>query len=42
VGYQSAGQWKHYASWLYRNKVITKRVDATKAFTNAFLQPGVK
>jgi putative hydroxymethylpyrimidine transport system substrate-binding protein len=38
IGYQDPQQWKHYAAWLYANKLITKPVDAKAAFTNAFLQ----
>ncbi|MGI8824142.1 MAG: ABC transporter substrate-binding protein [Chloroflexota bacterium] len=37
IGYQSPPQWRHYAGWLARNKLIDGRVDARAAFTNQFL-----
>lgn len=41
IGNQDRAQWHHYAAWLYANKLISAPVDASKAFTNRFLQPGV-
>jgi putative hydroxymethylpyrimidine transport system substrate-binding protein len=42
IGYQSASQWRHYATWLFRNRLIDGPVNASAAFTNRFLAPGVK
>ncbi|HZS93487.1 MAG TPA: ABC transporter substrate-binding protein [Chloroflexota bacterium] len=42
VGYQDPAQWKHYAAWLWANRLIPARVNATTAFTNEFLKPGIK
>lgn len=39
IGYQDPAQWRRYAAWLYRNRLITHRVDANAAFTNRFLAP---
>jgi ABC-type nitrate/sulfonate/bicarbonate transport system substrate-binding protein len=41
IGNQDLAQWRHYAAWLYANKLISAPVDASKAFTNRFLAPGV-
>jgi putative hydroxymethylpyrimidine transport system substrate-binding protein len=42
IGYQNPGQWRHYASWLATNKLITKGVETVTAYTNEFLAPGIK
>lgn len=42
IGNQDLAQWRHYAAWLYANKLISSPVDAAKAFTNRFLRPGVR
>jgi putative hydroxymethylpyrimidine transport system substrate-binding protein len=42
IGYQNPAQWLHYASWLVTNHLLTGSVNATNAFTNAFLGPHVK
>jgi putative hydroxymethylpyrimidine transport system substrate-binding protein len=42
VGYQNGQQWRKYAAWLARNKLIDAPVNANAAFTNQFLRPGVK
>ncbi|MFF5078460.1 ABC transporter substrate-binding protein [Actinoplanes sp. NPDC000266] len=36
-GEQKPAVWTDFAQWLYDQKVLTKQVDATKAFTNDFL-----
>ncbi|MDQ2742201.1 MAG: ABC transporter substrate-binding protein [Chloroflexota bacterium] len=41
IGYQSLAQWRHYARWLAANHLIDEPVDASRAFTNRFLAPGV-
>lgn len=42
IGNQDLVQWRHYAAWLYANKLINAPVDAAKSFTNRFLQQGVR
>jgi putative hydroxymethylpyrimidine transport system substrate-binding protein len=42
VGYQNTHQWQQYTSWLTTNKLIDAPVNARAAFTNQFLQPGVR
>ncbi len=42
IGYQNAAQWRNYAGWLARHKLIDAPVNADQAFTNQFLQPGVR
>lgn len=37
VGYQSPTQWQHYADWLFANKLVPDRINASSAFTNRFL-----
>jgi putative hydroxymethylpyrimidine transport system substrate-binding protein len=39
IGYQNPSQWRHYAAWLYANRLISKPVNADGAFTNRFLAP---
>lgn len=36
-GYQRAEIWQDYADWMYRNKLLPKKLDMSKAFTNEFL-----
>jgi len=42
IGYQDVRQWRAYARWLVRNKLVSGPVDSEAAFTNQFLQSGVK
>ena len=42
VGFQNAAQWRYYAGWLTANKLIDGNPDVAHAFTNSFLQPGVR
>jgi putative hydroxymethylpyrimidine transport system substrate-binding protein len=42
IGFQEPEQWSHYASWLNANKLLTARVDVSKAFTNRFLDAGIR
>jgi putative hydroxymethylpyrimidine transport system substrate-binding protein len=42
IGYQSAAQWRRYAAWLVKNKLIDGPVNADAAFTNQFLRPAVR
>jgi hypothetical protein len=42
IGYQDSAQWKTYASWLVRSRLLAGRVDSAGAFSNQFLNPGVK
>jgi putative hydroxymethylpyrimidine transport system substrate-binding protein len=37
LGRQNPAQWQRYAAWLAANHLIAGRVNATAAFTNAFL-----
>jgi putative hydroxymethylpyrimidine transport system substrate-binding protein len=37
MGYQDGRQWNRYAAWLESNHLISRPVDASKAFTNQFL-----
>jgi putative hydroxymethylpyrimidine transport system substrate-binding protein len=41
IGYQNPAQWSHYAAWLAKNHLISHSVDASLAFTNAFLSPHI-
>jgi putative hydroxymethylpyrimidine transport system substrate-binding protein len=41
IGYQDPDQWSRYARWLAAKRLITRAVNASRAFTNQFLQPGV-
>ncbi|AFV01380.1 Hydroxymethylpyrimidine ABC transporter, substrate-binding protein component [Dehalobacter sp. UNSWDHB] len=36
-GVQKATVWENYSKWLYDNKLVTKMMDSSKAFTNDFL-----
>jgi len=36
-GQQEANVWQRYAAWMYEKKVLPRRIDASKAFTNDFL-----
>lgn len=36
-GIQKKSVWENYASWMYENKLLDKKLDAKKAFTNEFL-----
>jgi ABC-type nitrate/sulfonate/bicarbonate transport system substrate-binding protein len=36
-GYQKKKVWDNYASWMYDNKLLDKKLDSSKAFTNEFL-----
>jgi ABC-type nitrate/sulfonate/bicarbonate transport system substrate-binding protein len=36
-GIQKQKVWENYASWMYENKLLDKKLDAEKAFTNEFL-----
>ncbi|HEX6508220.1 MAG TPA: ABC transporter substrate-binding protein [Chloroflexota bacterium] len=42
IGFANGAQWRHYAGWLAANKLIAGKVNAAQAFTNRFLQPGVR
>jgi putative hydroxymethylpyrimidine transport system substrate-binding protein len=42
IGYQDATQWRHYAAWLYANKIVSRAVDSAAAFTNDFLLPHIR
>jgi len=36
-GIQKQEVWENYAQWMYENKLLDKKLDAKKAFTNEFL-----
>jgi ABC-type nitrate/sulfonate/bicarbonate transport system substrate-binding protein len=36
-GYQRGEVWQRFADWMYENKLLGKRLDMSRAFTNAFL-----
>jgi ABC-type nitrate/sulfonate/bicarbonate transport system substrate-binding protein len=36
-GYQKKSVWDNYASWMYDNKLLDKKLDSSKAFTNEYL-----
>jgi ABC-type nitrate/sulfonate/bicarbonate transport system substrate-binding protein len=36
-GLQKQKVWENYASWMFENKLLDKKLDAEKAFTNEFL-----
>ncbi|MFP5109303.1 ABC transporter substrate-binding protein [Neobacillus sp. C211] len=36
-GIQKQEIWENYAQWMYENKLLDKKLDAKKAFTNEFL-----
>lgn len=36
-GYQQKEVWENYATWMYDNGLLEKKLDAEKAFTNEFL-----
>jgi ABC-type nitrate/sulfonate/bicarbonate transport system substrate-binding protein len=36
-GFQKQEIWENYAQWMYDNKLLDKKLDAKKAFTNEFL-----
>jgi len=36
-GIQKKTVWENYAGWMYDNKLLEKKLDANKAFTNEFL-----
>jgi ABC-type nitrate/sulfonate/bicarbonate transport system substrate-binding protein len=36
-GLQKQEVWENYASWMFENKLLDKKLDAEKAFTNEFL-----
>lgn len=36
-GHQKQEVWENYASWMFDNKLLDKKLDAKKAFTNEFL-----
>lgn len=36
-GEQKQSVWENYADWMYDNKLLDKKLDAKKAFTNEFL-----
>ncbi len=38
-GEQKAEVWKNYADWMFDNKLLEKKLDSSKAYTNEFL-PG--
>jgi putative hydroxymethylpyrimidine transport system substrate-binding protein len=42
IGWQNGAQWVRYERWLTANKLIPGKTDATSAFTNQFLRPGVR
>ncbi len=42
MGYQDPAQWRAYAAWLWANRLIAKPVKASQAFTNQFLQSGIR
>ena len=39
-GEQKLSVWENYADWMYDNKLLEKKLDADKAFTNEFLPEG--
>ena len=39
-GEQKLSVWENYADWMYDNKLLEKKLDADKAFTNEFLHEG--
>lgn len=42
IGAQNAAQWRYYARWLTTNRLISGNPDVAHAFTNRFLQPGIR
>jgi putative hydroxymethylpyrimidine transport system substrate-binding protein len=42
IGWQNGTQWRFYARWLTTNKLISGNPDVSHAFTDKFLQPGVR
>jgi len=36
-GMQKLSVWENYADWMYKNKLLDKKLDANQAFTNDFL-----
>src|SRR5947209_5112541 len=42
IGWQNGTQWRFYARWLSANKLIGGNPDVAHAFTNAFLQTGLR
>ena len=42
IGYQDPGQWTRYAGWLAHESVIQRRLNASQAYTNQFLEAGVR
>lgn len=42
IGEQNAAQWRQYATWLWREKLIAHYVNASNAFTNEFLAPSIR
>ncbi|WP_026677671.1 ABC transporter substrate-binding protein [Fictibacillus gelatini] len=36
-GVQKQEVWSRYADWMYKNKLLSKKIDTRKAFTNEFL-----
>ena len=42
IGAQNAAQWRYYARWLTTNKLISGNPDVAHAFTNGFLEPGIR
>jgi len=39
-GMQKLSVWENYANWMYDNKLLSRKLDAKKAFTNEFLPKG--
>ncbi len=39
-GEQKLSVWENYSDWMYDNKLLEKKLDADKAFTNEFLPEG--
>jgi putative hydroxymethylpyrimidine transport system substrate-binding protein len=42
IGYQNGAQWRTYAAWLMKNKMLSKPANVQAAFTNQFLAPRVR
>lgn len=42
IGFQNGSQWRAYAHWLAANHLIASQINADQAFTNRFLQAGIR
>jgi putative hydroxymethylpyrimidine transport system substrate-binding protein len=42
IGYQNPSQWRAYAAWLWAHRLIDAPVNAGQAFTDQFLQRGMR